>query len=157
MTERALPALLILLAAAPLHADFDAIARVVASKRGVRQVPLPMIGLARFCVWIVHPKGVHDFQIATFESGGVALDAGEMGALIRSEAGAGFLPLVQVRSNRAGEWSYIYARPHGADRVELLVFTHDRTDTVLVRVDVDADAIAREMAEPRRVAQIARR
>jgi hypothetical protein len=66
---------------------------------------------------------------------------------------------VQVWSRKSNDWSFIYARPSKrADRLELLILAHDKADTVLVRVDVDADMIARELKDrPRHVSNVARR
>jgi hypothetical protein len=41
--------------------------------------------------------------------------------------------------------------------MELMIVTHDSEDTVLVRVEVDANIIAHELREPRSVAKVARR
>jgi hypothetical protein len=61
---------------------------------------------------------------------------------------------VQVWSRKSNDWSFIYARPtKDADRLELMILTHDHDDTVLVRVDVDAEKIARGLkARPQHVA-----
>ena len=43
---------------------------------------------------------------------------------------------------------------HG-DRIELIILSHDNEDTVLVRVDVDATVVAKEIrVEPTHVASI---
>jgi hypothetical protein len=78
---------------------------------------------------------------------------------MRAKVGPGFTPLVQVRSRRSGEWSFIYAKPSpDTNRVELIVLTHDDDDTVLVRVEVDANAVAREVRRhPRHVSDMASR
>ena len=107
-------------------------------------------------MWVVCPKGVHDFQLVTFEGKG-DIDPKEMHALMQRNAGNGFKPLVRVWSRNSGEWSFVYARPHPkSDRMELMILVHDDEDTVLVRVDVDATLIARELGEPRNVARYAR-
>ena len=159
MTKRlAAAALLALLAAQPLHAGFAEVARALDSKHGVNRVWIPFLGVARFCVRLVAPEGVHDFQLATFE-GTDHLDARELQALMREKIGAGFTPLVQVWSRKQREWSFIYARPsRNGGRIELVVLAHDDDDTVLVRVDVDAHVLARKLEHgPRGVIHIARR
>jgi hypothetical protein len=63
---------------------------------------------------------------------------------------------VQVRSTRGkGEWTCIYARPAG-QHIEVLVFTHDKEDTVLVRAEVDAETFAREVHERKTLTAMAR-
>lgn len=159
MNKRVAAALLFLtVAALPLHADFASIARAIDAQDGVKRIWIPFLSIARLAVNVIEPEGVHDFQLATFE-GADDLDPRELRSLIHSKAGAGYVPLVQVWSKKSKEWSFIYARPSGKDgRLELMILAHDSSDTVLVRVDVDANVIARELKDkPRNVTNMARR
>ncbi len=157
MNRRALAALVLFLTAAlPLHADFASIARAIDAKDGVKRTWIPFLSFARAVVWMVEPHGVNDFQLVVFE-GAERLDGRDLQAIMQREVGAGFTPLVQVRSRAKGEWSFIYARPsaNGKD-VELIILAHD-DDTVLVRVNLDADVLVREFGDPRNVTRMARR
>ncbi|HYI09828.1 MAG TPA: hypothetical protein VEK57_12260 [Thermoanaerobaculia bacterium] len=155
ITKRLLLVLLLVAAAVPAQADFNAIARAIDGHRGVKRVWIPFLGVARFMVRAVEPKGVYDFQLATFE-GTEDLDAQQLKEILRSKIGPGFTPLVQVWSNRRDEWCFIYAKPKG-ERIELVILARD-DETVLVRVDVDADQVAREIHErPRQMTRMARR
>ena len=161
MTKRLAAAVglaLMLALALPAHADFASVARAIDSQQGVDRVWVPFLGLARFFVRVVQPEGVHDFQLVTFE-GADHVDPRTLGNIIRTQAGPGFRPLVQVWSRRSNDWSFIYARPSGrADRLELMILAHDGEDTALVRVDVDAEIVAREIRDsPRQVSKVARR
>jgi len=144
--------------AAPLYADFASVARAIDAQHGVKRIWIPFLGLARVAVRMVQPEGVHDFQLVTFE-GTDKVDPHELQRILRTHAGAGFTPLVQAWSRRSNEWSFIYARPRpDANRLELMILAHDDEDTVLVRVDVDANVVAREIREkPRHVEHLARR
>lgn len=155
MTKRLLAALLFLAATLPLHAaGFADLTRAIDSLHGVKKVWIPFLGVARLGVWMIHPQGVRDFQLAVFEVDD-HVDPRTLQQLMRDKVGPGFKPLVQVRS-RKGEWSFIYARPHSDSRIELVILAHDDDDTALVRVDVDADVLARELDNPRGVVHIAR-
>lgn len=158
MSKRIAAALLVIAIAAPLHADFSAVARAIDHQEGVRRIWIPFLGVARAVVWVVRPEGVRDFQLVTFHSDR-RVDPRNLQAIMREKAGPGFKPLVQVWSRRSGEWSFIYARPSAEkSRIELMVLAHDDEETVLVRVDVDADVIARELEErPRHVTAMAGR
>lgn len=158
MSKRIAGALLVLLLAVPLHADFASVARAIDAQRGVDRIWIPFLGLARVAVRVIQPEGVHDFQLATFEADG-DVDPRKLREIMRTRAGEGFQPLVQVWSNRSDDWSFIYARPSkNGERIELMILAHDSADTVLVRLVVDADRIARELREhPRKVGQHARR
>jgi hypothetical protein len=144
--------------ALPLHADFASIARAIDAQQGVKRIWIPFLSIARVAVRMIEPEGVHDFQLATFE-GADDVDPRALQNIIRTQAGAGFVPLVQVWSKKSSEWSFIYARPSvRADRLELMILAHDSEDTVLVRVDVDANIVARELKDkPRDVTDMARR
>ena len=161
MTKRLAAGLVLVIAlvlAQPAHADFASVARAIDSQQGVSRVWIPFLGVARFLVRVVQPEGVHDFQLVTFEGAG-RVDPKTLGNILRAQAGPGFVPLVQVWSRRSNEWSFIYARPSGrADRLELMILARDGSDTALVRVDVDANVIARELRDsPRQVSKVARR
>jgi len=159
MNKRLAAALLLLtVVALPLHADFASIARAIDAQHGVKRIWIPFLSIARIAVRMVQPEGVHDFQLATFE-GADDLDPEALRDIMRTKAGAGFVPIVQVWSKKSNEWSFIYAKPSPrSDRLELMILAHDSADTVLVRVDVDANVIARELRdEPRTVTNMARR
>jgi hypothetical protein len=149
-------AFLLLLVTVPLHADFSTVANAIDGHRGVKRVWIPFLGLARMVAWVASPKGVHDFQLATFE-GADRLDPRELQRIMAEKAGAGFQPLVRTWSRRSKEWSFIYARPRpNGTRVELMILAHDDDATVLIRVDVDTKIIARELHHPKTVARVAR-
>ena len=159
MTKRVAAALLLLtVVALPLHADFASVAKAIDAQHGVKRIWIPFLSIARVAVRLIEPEGVHDFQLATFE-GADDVDPRELQQILRSKVGPGWMPLVQVRSKKSSEWSFIYARPSaGTDRLELMILAHDSSDTVLVRVEVDANIVARELKdEPRGVTNMARR
>jgi hypothetical protein len=158
MTKRLVLAFLaVALLAQPLRADFAAVAHAIDSQAGVERVSIPFLGLARMFVWMAAPEGVHDFQLVTF-TGADRLDSRQLQRMMREKLGPGFSPLVQVRSKKGGEWNFIYARPSSHDRFELVILSHDHEDTVLMRVDVDAAVLGRELQEdPREVVDVASR
>lgn len=138
-------AVLALAVTLPLHADFASVARAIDSQQGVKRNWIPFLSVARVLVRMVEPNGVQDFQLATF-AGAQNVDPQVLSQIIRSQAGPGFMPLVQAWSRRSNEWSFVYARPSkGGDEVELMILARDKEDTVLVRVNIDAEMIAREL------------
>jgi hypothetical protein len=159
MRRRAAFAALVVLVALPLRADFNSLVRAVETIPGLHRVWMPGFGLIRAAVWMVHPAGVHDFQIATFEgkhSGDI--DPRELEQLIRRHADAGFQPMVQAHSRRTGELTLIWARPGNDNTVELLLLAHDPNDqTVVLRTVVDVDKFAREIANPHTATRVAAR
>jgi hypothetical protein len=138
------------LGATPARASFEDIVRAVESRYNVHRTWIPMFGLVRFALWVARPGGVSDVQLATFEDAHFD-DTEGLADLVRRNAGEPLQPLVQTRSNRSGETTLIYARPLGGDRVALLVFAHDQSDTTLVRVVVSMDKFAEAVNHPHNV------
>jgi hypothetical protein len=138
------------LGATPARANFEDIVRAVESRYHVQRTTIPMFGLVRFALWCVHPGGVSDVQLATFENAHFD-DMKGLADIVRRNAGEAMQPLVQTRSNRDGETTLIYARPLGGDRVALLIFAHDREDTTVVRVVVSMDKFSEAINHPHRV------
>ena len=138
------------LGATPARANFDDIVRAVESRYHVQRTTIPMFGLVRFALWVAHPGGVSDVQLATFENAHFD-DMKGLAEIVRRNAGEAMQPLVQTRSNRQNETTLIYARPLGGDRVALLIFAHDREDTTVVRVVVSMDKFSEAMNHPNRV------
>lgn len=135
------------LGATPARADFDDIVRAVETRYQVHHTYIPLFGLVRFALWITRPNGVSDVQLATFEHAHFD-DTRGLAELVRRNAGEPMQPLVQTSSNRNGETTLIYARPLGGDKVALLVFTHDHSDTTIVRVVVSMDKFSKAMNRP---------
>ncbi|HEY0593984.1 MAG TPA: hypothetical protein VGF40_19590 [Thermoanaerobaculia bacterium] len=128
-----------LLAAAALagcaSSEFSTLVRAAASEPGVRRQRVPMLGLARTTVRVMHPQGVRDFQMAVFETDGSA--ASERLDLAIAEVGRGWTPMIRVAS-ADGERSTVWARTSGSG-MEMLVLARDGEESVIVRFEMDAD------------------
>ncbi|HXH38560.1 MAG TPA: hypothetical protein VNN08_08025 [Thermoanaerobaculia bacterium] len=138
------------LGAAPARADFDAVVRAVESRYHVHRTYIPLFGLVRFALWMTRPGGVSDVQLATFENARFD-DTQGLAEIVLRNAGEPLQTLVQTRSKRHGETTLIYARPLGGDKVALLVFAHDRSDTTLIRVVVSMDKFSQAINHPHNV------
>src|SRR6266550_1732460 len=117
MSRRAALVILVGFMASGARADFDRLLRAVESQPGLHRVWMPGISLIRFGVQVVHPDGVHDFQIAVFE-GQTQFDGRQFDAILRTSNDT---PMVRVHSNRTGETTIIWARPVGDTRFEMLL------------------------------------
>lgn len=135
-------AIVFVLSAIPAYAGFEDVVDAI-SHTGLHRTPIPFFGLARFVVRVAHPRGVHDVQVATFEGGGT-IDRREVAAILRDSIRDGYSPVVQTQSRRNGEWTFIFARPAGRN-IDMLLVTHDHSDTTVVRAVVDGDVFAREL------------
>ena len=156
MTKRVLFAALLIAVAAPLYADFGSIERALTARLG-SPTTIPLMGIVRLVTWVAHPEGVHDFQLAVYEGPRRGVDSLEIERIVAREIPRGFSPLVRTRA-RNGEWTLIYARPSG-NRVELVIVAHDHGDgdTTLLRVDLDAVKVARNMGDGHALVKIAKR
>jgi hypothetical protein len=137
--------LLLVIVTTPAFAGFREVEMQLRTQLG-RPIYIPFLGVARFAAWVVHPHGVRDFQLATWETRRSEFDGDEIEAAMKKGLSSDFQPLVRVKSRR--EWTLIYARAVG-DRFEIIVVNHDRSDTVLVRADIDAEQLSRTIAEKR--------
>ena len=143
MSKKLLIALLFV--AATARADFDSLVRVVESSRGIHRVWTPGLSFVRLGVRMVHPEGVHDFQIAMFEGSGDV----DIERIIGSTPG---VPIIRTRDKRTGETAVIWARPLRGDLVEMLLVAHDPNDeTVVLRAVVDGQKLAQQISSPRHV------
>ena len=138
----------------PGFAGFDEVVHAVETKTGLHREWTPGFGLVRFAVWCIRPQGVSDFQIATFEGHSDRVAGKDLGDLVAANAGRGFQPLVRTWSRRDGEWTYIFARPSSGGRVELLIATRDKSDTVVLRTVVNADRILADLDRPSHTAKL---
>ncbi|HEY2090321.1 MAG TPA: hypothetical protein VGJ81_00400 [Thermoanaerobaculia bacterium] len=155
MSKRTALVALVLFAALPLHAAFRDVVRAVEARTQMHPTYIPLLGLARFAVWIVHPEGVYDFQLATFEGEAARnVDFDELTATVRKAAGNDYHPLVQARSKRKGEFTYILAKAVDGNRVEFMLATHDHSDTVVIRAVIDADTMLAHINDPHSFARL---
>jgi hypothetical protein len=149
--------LLVALAATPVAAgdsDFHAIVRGVESGYGIHRVHIPLFGLARFAVKIAQPEGVKDFDMAIFATpDGPPSDLGRFDGIMRRAGGGHWSPLIHVRSRRAGEWVYVYARPEGGNDWRMLVATFGRGETVVLEARVDPEFLANALEDPEHAGQ----
>ena len=134
---------LVALFALPMHGGFDEVVDAISKTSGLHRTPIPFFGLARFAVRVGHPHGVHDIQLATVEGHGT-VDRRDVAAILRDSIRDGYRPIVQTRSNRNGEFTFIFARPDGST-IDMLIVTHDHADTTVVRAVVDGDVFAKEV------------
>lgn len=154
MSKRAGAILAVVLFCSSAYADFNGLVRAVDAHRGMHRVWTPGIGLARLVVWMVHPAGVHDFQLAVFE-GKERFNHADFESIV---ATSGATPIIQVHSNRTGEVSVIWMQPIHRDTFELLLLAHDPNDeTVVLRTVIDGETLAREISDPRYASEVARR
>ncbi|HYP08159.1 MAG TPA: hypothetical protein VER03_18140 [Bryobacteraceae bacterium] len=127
--------------------DFDSMVRSMENHYGVKKTYIPFLGFANFVVKVARPAGARDFKLAIFEH----VDQSRHPSLEdmdRRFVSAGWKPFVRVLSNRKRERVQIYAREKGRDH-ELMVTTFENDETVMVRVRINAEGMAKWVNNPR--------
>lgn len=128
--------------------DFDAVVRDVRAACGGKKVRIPFLGLAGFATKIVRPAGVKSFKLAVFEGLTREGDVSGLGAAVGRSLGAGWRPLVRVRSGRGAGQTYVYVREAG-DNLKVMVVTLDGDRATVVRAKVNPEAVARFARDPK--------
>src|SRR3954453_4921533 len=92
--------------------DFDWLVREFSRQSGARQTYIPLFGLVRFSVAVVHPAGASQLQLAVFEHAN--LESERFRHLTDAVVGDEWKPMVRVRS-RNNESTNIYTQQRGRD------------------------------------------
>ncbi|MGA7617382.1 MAG: hypothetical protein WBX15_19630 [Thermoanaerobaculia bacterium] len=130
-------ALLGVVVAIPARAGFDEIAREIGSIPRVTRTGIPFMGLGRIAIRIMHPDGVHDVKLATFENVPATRD---VVAIARRLAGPEWQPIVVASSRRDGERTVVFAAPAGS-LVRMLIVSQDSDETTVVELKSDPDVL----------------
>jgi len=103
------------------------------------------------------PEGIRGLRMAIFEDleerdrmPGAAFED-----LVRRTMGPELTPLVLVRSQRLGERTLIYAKPHG-QRADLLIATAEEHEMVVLSLEVDPEQLQTWLNDPARLGERAR-
>jgi hypothetical protein len=119
--------------------------RAIGDEYHARPTRIPLFGMVNAFAAVVHPAGAKHIELAVFEN----LD-GYHSALpdaIRRAVGSSWTPFIQVRSNRDRETVYVYMRQAGRDW-KLLLVSMERAEATVVELLLDANGLARWVADP---------
>jgi hypothetical protein len=96
------------------------------------------------------PHGVGQFQMAIFDDITSPRTAPweELESSLQGLVGPDYQPFVWARDNRSGDLSVIYVRESGKKSFEMLIDSIDSTDTVLMKMRLNSDAMREWMDEP---------
>src|SRR3954467_5197860 len=101
--------------------EFDWLVREFSRQSGARQTYIPLFGLVRFSVAVVHPAGATQMRLAVFEHAN--LESEEFSQLTDVVVGHEWKPMVRVRS-RNNESTNIYTQQRGRDLRVLVTSLH---------------------------------
>jgi hypothetical protein len=114
-----------------------------------------MFGLVNLVTAVVRPAGTRHIDLAVFEHlRDHDRDGRNLTESLLNAVGRSWRPFVQVVSRRHGheETVLVYMRQQGKDW-KLLVTAIERDEATVVQLLLNADALARWMAEPERCAR----
>jgi hypothetical protein len=112
--------------------EFDWLVREFSRQSGARQTYIPLFGLVRFSVAVVHPAGASQLRLAVFEHAN--LESKKFSQLTDAVVGQEWKPMIRVRS-RNNESTNIYARQQGRD-LRLLITSLDGGEATFVQVQM---------------------
>lgn len=112
--------------------------------------PMPFMGLLSFIGNCFTPPGVGHLQMAIFEDvNSLRTRPGEeLESTLKGLVGPDYQPFVRVHDNRSRDLTFIYVRQSGKKSFEMLIVSIDSTDTVLVKMRLNPDAMRDWMDQP---------
>jgi hypothetical protein len=145
MTAR-LPVLLLAAASLAFGCDreFDALVKQIQSHYGTAPTHIPFMGLANLFIKSARPEGVSGFRLAVFEN--LPPSTGDDDFMSTLKFG-GLHPMVQVRSRRDGEATYIFAGDIGKS-TELFIATFERNEATVIQVRANMKTLANALKDP---------
>src|SRR3954464_6501069 len=112
--------------------EFDWLVREFSRQSGARRTYIPLFGLVRFSVAVVHPAGAGQLRLAVFEH--ADLESDKFSQLTDAVVGHEWKPMVRVRS-RNHESTNIYAQQQVRD-LRLLITSLDGGEVRFVQVQM---------------------
>ncbi|MGO8787408.1 MAG: hypothetical protein ACLQVL_08500 [Terriglobia bacterium] len=112
--------------------------------------PMPFMGLLSFIGNRFTPHGVSHLQMAVFEDvDSSRMPTGnELESFLQGTVGRSYQPFVRVHNNHNGEQTYIYARECGKQNYEMLIVSMERTEAVVIKIQLNPDAMRNWVDEP---------
>jgi hypothetical protein len=134
--------------------EFRDIVRAISEEFHVKPTHIPFLGLVNVVTFVARPAGARHIDLAVFEGLDARRRAGQdLPKAIRDAVGGGWKPFVQVWSKRKGseETTFVFMRGEGRN-TKLLVAAVERDQATVVELLLDAEALQRWIAQPRRAA-----
>jgi VWFA-related protein len=135
----------------PKGKGFGDVVKHIEKNYGAKKTKIPMLGLAKFAIWMIRPAGVKGFKLAVFEDQNFAKRAEgiSFAQVMRQSFKSDWSPLVQLSSKRDGDsHTFIYVKQTKKD-VEFVVATLGETEAVVVQAKFNPDAAAKFLENPK--------
>lgn len=135
----------------PKGKGFNDVVKYVEKNYGVKKTKIPMLGLAKFAIWMVRPAGVKGFKLAVFEDQNFAgrPESIPFSQVMRQSFNKEWSPLMQINSKRDGNSrTFIYVRQTKKD-VEFALAMLEEREAVILQAKFNPDAAARFLENPK--------
>ncbi|MEK7832206.1 MAG: hypothetical protein AAB401_14020, partial [Acidobacteriota bacterium] len=135
----------------PKGGGFNDVVKHLEKNYGAKKTKIPMLGLAKFAVWMVRPAGVKGFKLAVFEDQDFSkrTEAASFGMAMRQAFKKEWSPLVQISSKRDGDnHTFIYIKQTKKD-VEFALASLAENEAVVLQVKFNPEAAARFLENPK--------
>ncbi|MBP6820955.1 MAG: VWA domain-containing protein [Acidobacteria bacterium] len=135
----------------PKGGGFNDVVKHLEKNYGAKKTKIPMLGLAKFAIWMVRPAGVKGFKLAVFEDQNFAkrAEAASFSQAMRQAFKKDWSPLVQISSKRDGDnHTFIYIRQSKKD-VEFALASLAESEAVVMQVKFNPEAAARFLENPK--------
>lgn len=135
----------------PKGKGFNDVVKYVEKNYGVKKTKIPMLGLAKFAIWMIRPAGVKGFKLAVFEDQNFAgrPESIPFSQVMRQSFNKEWSPLMQINSKRDGNSrTFIYVRQTKKD-VEFALAMLEEREAVILQAKFNPDAAARFLENPK--------
>ncbi len=135
----------------PKGKGFNDVVKYIEKNYSAKKTKIPMLGLAKFAIWMVRPAGVKGFKLAVFEDQNFIkrADTISFSQAMRQSFKKDWSPLVQFSSKRDGaSHTFIYVKQTKKD-VEFAVATLGESEAVVVQAKFNPDAAAKFLENPK--------
>ena len=103
--------------------------------------------------------GISHFQMAIFDDVDTSRThaSEDLESSLAGLVGSSYRPFVSARDIRSGEWTCIYTRESGKEQIEMLIFSIDPGDAVLMQMQLKPEAVRKWVEHPLESSRDARR
>lgn len=136
---------------APKGKGFNDVVKYIEKNYGAKKTKIPMLGLAKFAIWMIRPAGVKGFKLAVFEDQNFAgrPESIPFSQVMRQSFNKDWSPLMQINSKRDGNSrTFIYVRQTKKD-VEFALAMLEEREAVVIQAKFNPDAAARFLENPK--------
>ena len=135
----------------PKGKGFNDVVKHLEKNYGAKKTKIPMLGLAKFAIWMVRPAGVKGFKLAVFEDQNFVSrgETSSFAKVMRQSFNKDWSPLVQISSKRDGtSHTFIYIRQTKKD-VEFALASLQENEAVVLQAKFNPDAAAKFLENPK--------